>query len=169
MAGPSASVIASFDGGTPSWRELLSSYASDWHGGDSCGIGGTDRFGGQYHGEPRPFVGSVDPFVFDPQRFPDDAALSEAVCRFTDRSFTNSIVLAAMCNQPIDHQVLCEVMIHLAAQVNGIIDFDCLDVPPSAGLRRCEWQCDGTLRWTMVGTPKEAQTWLAHPAFHMLK
>lgn len=169
MAGPSASVLVSFDNASPTWRELMSPYASDWHGGDSCGIGNTKSIGGQYQGDPRPFVGSVDPFVFDRTEFPDDAALAAAVCRFTGRRFTNSIVVAAMCNQPVDHQVLCEVMIHLATRLDGIIDFDCLDVPSNVGLQRCEWRFDDALEWTIIGSPAEARSWLEHPAFRMLK
>ncbi len=169
MAGPSASVLADFDGAIPTWRELMSPYAMDWRSGDSCGIANTQPIGGQYHGEPRPFVGSIEPFAFDANEFPDDAALSDAVCKFTNRKFTNSIVVAAMCNQPEDHRILCEVMIHLATILDGIIDFDCLDVPPDTGLRRCEWQFDDVLEWTIIGSPDEARNWLTHRAFRMLK
>ena len=169
MAGPAASVIVKFDEAAPKWRELMTPYASYWHDHDCCGIADTTLFGGRYAGESRPFVGSVDPFRFDPEKYPDDAALSDAVCQHANREFTNSIVVAAMCNQPVDHQVLCEVLIDLATRLGGIIDFDCLDVPADVNLQCCEWRFDNVLEWTTIGTPDEARSWLEHPAFHMLK
>lgn len=74
-----------------------------------------------------------------------------------------------MCNQAADHQVLCEILIHLATRVHGIIDFDSLDAPTGSGLERCEWHFEGELEWTTIGTPDQARIWLRHPQFHMLK
>ena len=169
MAGPAASVIAQFDCSVPTWRELMVPYASCWHDRDSCGVADTRPFGGRYHGEARPFVGSVDPFRFDAEQFPDDAALSDAVRKFMNRDFTNSVVVAAMCNQQCDHQILCEVLIHLAIRLDGVVDFDCLDAPADGGLQRCEWLIDGQVEWTTIGNPEAARMWMRHPAFHMIK
>lgn len=169
MAGPAASVLVSFDRYTPTWRELMDPFASAWHDSTSCSVSETLRYGGTYSGEPRPFVGSIDPLEFDCEEWPDDAAMSEAIRRFAGRQFTNAIVVAAMCNRPDDHRVLCDVVTALADRLDGLIDFDCLDVPEETGLRRCTWTFDGQDYWTTLGTPTEARRWIRHPAFHMLK
>lgn len=169
MAGPSASVLARFDAAPPCWREILSPSVTTWYAGDSCGVADTTRFGGNYTGEERPFVGSVEPFTFDAEEFPDDAALSDAIRQFTGIHWTHSIVVAAMCNQPQDHRILCELMIDIADRVGGIIDFDCLDAPLEVKLHRCTWTFEHDEWWTLLGSADEARAWLRHPGFHMLK
>ena len=169
MAGPSASVLARFDAAPPYRREILSPSVTAWYAGDSCGVADTTRFGGSYTGEERPFVGSIEPFIFDEDEFPDDAALSDAIRQFTGIQWTHSIVVAAMCNQPQDHHILCELMINIADRVGGIIDFDCLAVPLEVKLRRCTWMVEQKEWCTILGSADEARAWLCHPAFHMLK
>lgn len=169
MAGPAASVLVSFDRYTPTWRELMDAFASAWHSSNSCLVSDTHRYGGTYSGEPRPFVGSVEPMESDCEEWPEDAAMSEAIRRFAGRQFTNSIVVAAMCNHPDDHYVLCDIVTGLADRLDGLIDFDCLDVPEASGLQRCAWRFDGQEYWTTLGTSAQARYWLRHPEFHMLK
>lgn len=169
MAGPAASVCVRFDASVPTWRELLVPYATKWYDGESCGIADTAHFGGSYSGEERPFVGSVDPFTFDANEFPDDAAIADAIRRCTRREWTHSIVVAAMCNQFADHQILCELAIAIAEDCDGIIDFDCLEIPPDSSLRRCTWVFESEEQWTTIGSADDAREWLRHPEFRMLK
>lgn len=169
MAGPAASVLVRFDGVAPAWREVMNPFATDWHDPTFCWVADTLRFSGTFVGEPRPFVGSIDPFECDPVTRPYDAAEAAALFRFTGRRFTHSIVVAAMCNGPEDHRILCEIVAALADRSDGLIDFDCLDVPEGVALRRCEWTCEAGKEWRILGTASEARKWLAHPAFHMVK
>lgn len=169
MAGPSVSILARFDKKVPQWQEVLSPSVTSWYFGDSCGVSDTRRIGGTYSGDERPFVGSIEPFSFDADEYPDDAAVSEAVRRFTGIEWTHEIVIAAMCNQPQDHRVLCELAINVAIRIGGIIDFDRIDAPMDSMLRRCDWTVDNEILWTMIGTPDDARAWLDHPRFHMCK
>ncbi len=147
----------------------MTPYASDWLDHGFCYISDTRPLGGRYHGEPRPFVGSVDLLSFDTSEFLEIAALANAVCRYMARDFTHSIGVAAMCNQTIDHLILCEICIQLVIRLDGIIDFDRLTAPKDSGLRRCVWTYDDQEQWTTLGTADEARLWMLHPSFHMLK
>jgi hypothetical protein len=169
MAGPTGSVIAKFDGAPPTWRELMAPYSMDWLDNNFCWISDTRPIGGSYQGELRPFVGFIESLVVDAQKYPDDAAYCDAVRRFTNRDPTHSVVVSAMCNRTYDHEVLCEILIDLATRIDGIIDFDFLDVPHDSGLQRCDWIFENETNWTILGSPSEAKVWLRHPAFRMLK
>lgn len=169
MAGPSVSILARFLQPLPSWRDVLTPSVTSWYPGDECGVSNTIRIGGTYIGDERPFVGSIDPWIFDANEFPDDAAISDAVRQFTGIEWTHSIVVAAMCNQRQDHRVLCELAIDIAVRIDGVIDFDRIDAPIDSMLRRCDWTFDNEEHWTMIGTPDNARAWLAHPRFHMCK
>lgn len=169
MAGPSVSILARLIEPYPSWRDVLTPSVTSWNFGDSCGVSNTIRIGGTYASDERPFVGSIEPFIFDADEFPDDAAISDAVRQCTGIEWTHSIVVAAMCNQPQDHRILCELAIDIAIRVGGIIDFDRIDAPIDSGLRRCDWTFGNDDHWTLLGTPEEARKWLANSRFHMSK
>lgn len=155
MAGPAASVIACLPECLPTWRALMSPYASLWEVHDECGIADTSFFGGSYQG--------------DPLEYPEDAAFAEALRRFTRQEQSHAVVVAAMSNQPQDHQIQCEVVIDLAERLDGWIDFDCLEVPNSAGMHRIDWPSDSPSNWTTLATAEAARHWLRHPLFRMLK
>ncbi|MCP4777647.1 MAG: hypothetical protein GY880_25790 [Planctomycetaceae bacterium] len=169
MAGPSASVLASFEAQRPEYSELLGPFVTEWHDATSFGICDTQKFGGCYKGEQRPFVGGFEPFAFDEQEWPDDAATSKAIRDATGRDFTHYIVVAAMCNQPVDHLILCELVAALATAVDGIVDFDGIDAPSDAKLTRVDWSFEGQDWHTYLGSGDDAKRWIAHPQFRMCK
>lgn len=168
MAGPSAGVLIDFGKGQPKWRDLLEPFASKCSEGD-CWISNTTRFGGTHCGVPRPFVGSIEPFQFDASAWPGEAAESIAIQDATGGHFTHQVVVAAMCNQAVDHQVLCEVVAEVARVNNGLIDFDFIHAPADIGLQVVTWQHLGRQWQTVVGTHQAASRWRSHPAFHMCK
>ena len=169
MAGPTASVLAAFESSPPEFQSLLKDYACDWHDPCSFAVDDTRRFGGNFIGEPRPFVGGFEPFIFDPDEWPDDAATSSAISDATGRDFTHYIVVSAMCNQPVDHQILCEIVSALSNDMNGIVDFDCINAPDDAKLLLVEWSFEGRPQHTYVGSGDDARRWLDHSAFRMCK
>ncbi|MBN1911900.1 MAG: hypothetical protein JW818_19315 [Pirellulales bacterium] len=149
---------------------MLEPYASKWLDPDFCYITDTTLHGGAYIGEPRPFVGSVDSFlrteVGSLHSIPEIDAIELAV----QRALTHSIVLAAMCNDLVDHQILCEVVSALAQQHDGVVDFDSISGPlAELDMTKCAWSEDGTEYWTVLGSYRSGRMWLKHPRFHMVK
>ena len=172
MAGPSVSILASFEDPVPSWRTLLEPYASHWSDTGSCSVSDTTKIGGEYLGEPCPFVGSIDAYEISRTEYPDEVFMRDSIMAKLGVKITHEIIVAAMCNQAQDHAILCIVAADIAENLNGYIDFDCLEAGADAdipGLERCEWTFDGIEDWTLIGTPTAARQWLSHPAFHMLK
>ena len=137
MAGPAASVLLQFVGVVPTWRDVLSAYACDWLEADFCYIRNTKPFGGTYIGEPRPFVGSIHKFSGE-HSAEHSAAEVHAIGMLTSRVFTHCVLLAAMCNQAVDHRILGELSAAIAERFEGMVDFDSLDVPiDELGLLKC--------------------------------
>ncbi len=172
MAGPSVSVLASFGDAAPSWRTLLEPYASRWDDSGCCSVSDTTNMGGAYCGEPRPFVGSIDGYQISRTEYPDEAFMRASIAESLGFAITHEIIVAAMCNQTQDHEILCVVAADIADRLNGYVDFDCLEAGADAnipGLERCEWTFNGQEDWTLIGTPAAARQWLSHPSFHMLK
>ncbi|VAX41213.1 hypothetical protein MNBD_PLANCTO02-341 [hydrothermal vent metagenome] len=118
----------------------------------------------------RPFVGSVDEYVHTNREWPETDGEIAAIQSLTGRVFTHCIVIAAMCNQTIDHQTLCWLLSVVATKYNGVVDFDMLDAPYSQlEMGKCEWRTDGQACWTVIGEPNACLRWLAHPRFRMVK
>lgn len=172
MGGPAASVLVRLNSPIPTWREILSPFACEWCDGHFCYIKDTRPFGGTYNGEPRPFVGSIDEFSGRPETLYSEYSEAEvtAVEATTERSFSHAIVLAATCNQSMDHRILGEVSAAIAERYDGIVNFDSLSAPLSElGLLKSEWIEDGLEYWIVLGSTASARKWLAHERFHMLK
>ncbi len=172
MAGPSVSILVSFEDTAPSWRALLEPYASHWPDTGGCSVSDTTKIGGVYFGEPRPFVGSIDTYQISRTEYPDEVFMRDSIMAKLGVEITHEIIIAAMCNQTQDHAILCVIAADIADNLNGHVDFDCLEAGADAeipGLDRCVWTFDGREDWTLIGTPAAARQWRSHPAFHMLK
>ena len=69
-----------------------------------------------------------------------------------------------MCNQPIDHWLLCTLASSIADERGGVIDFDVLDAPYSElGMTKCCWDGDDPINWTVIGGAESAKTGLLIP------
>lgn len=169
MAGPACCILVHFEGRVPSWREILSPYADTCYGEDDVSISDVNPFGGNYRGEPRPFVGSVDDYRIDAQEYPEEASERELIAKHLSLDITHEVIVAAMCNRQPDHHILCVIAADIAERYNGCIDFDRLDVPE--GLLEVYRFRTGQdeYNWTTLGTPAGARNWLSHPEFRMLK
>jgi len=150
----------------------MDSVTSDFSDTESAAVSPPQSFGYD-RGDPinhRPFVGSIDEFAHTDGEWPETDAEIAAIKSLTGCVFTHSIVVAAMCNQEIDHQTLCWLLSTIAKERNGLIDFDMLDAPYSQlEMLKCEWQVDGDTGWTILGAANAAVLWLAHPQFRMVK
>jgi uncharacterized protein DUF6368 len=171
MAGPGATVLVTDDTGVlQSWREVMTPIADEWMDGSFCWISDSYKFGGTYRGEPRPFVGGIESLGESASRSWRSDEEVAAIRMAMDRVFTHSIGIAAMCNGPEDHRLLCEVACHVARVHNGIIDFDILDIADTShGAQKCFWSEDGMDCWTLLGTPDFCERWLSQDSFHMVK
>jgi hypothetical protein len=150
----------------------MSDVADEWHDPTFCWVADTKKFGGAYSGELRPFVGSVDLISSDDTASGVSAAELDAVKSATRREPTHSIVVAAMCNDRVDHQVLCEIVRYISARHQGIVDFGgevVADVIQHPGLVRCQSFEDGKEYWTQFGSAEFCEWWLSQPSFHMIK
>lgn len=169
MAGPACCILVHFERHVPSWREILFPYADTWYGEDDVSISDVTPFGGNYRGEARPFVGSVDDYRIDAEEYPEEARERKLIAKHLSLDITHEVIVAAMCNREPDHQILCAVAADIAERYGGCIDFDCLDVPDGLdGLYRFRVG-PGEYDWTTLGTPDGARHWLSHSAFRMLK
>ena len=172
MAGPSVSIIVAFEDRVPTWRNVLEPYASSWHDACSCGVSDTTEISGRYSGEPRPFVGSIEKFEISRADDSGEALMRDAIIAKVGVAITHEIIIAAMCNQPSDHAILCALAAEIADQRKGFVDFNCLVTGSDAGIEglvRCEWTFGGESDWTLIGTAAAARRWMSHPDFHMLK
>ena len=168
MAGPAACVLVAFAGQryVPNWWDVLSPYASGWHEPDFCFVSDSKRFGGSYVGDGRPFVGRV----MELERSDFSPAEADAVAAVTGREFTHVIEIGAMCNDPADQRILCELCIAVAEQLKGLVDFGVIEAPfAELGLQRCSWMEEEGEYWTALGSPDAGRRWLAHEAFYMVK
>ncbi|WP_254507106.1 DUF6368 family protein [Anatilimnocola floriformis] len=168
MAGPAAAVLVNFAGQryVPNWREILGRFASSWHEPNLCYVSDTQRFGGVYLGEARPFVGSVEELG----EYGDPEAQREAIAAVSGRAFTHSIVIAAMRKDAVDHRILCELCIAIAESHEGLVDLGPLTAPfDELGLQQCIWQDVDAEYTTVLGTVAAARRWLAHDSFYMVK
>lgn len=168
MAGPAANILVNFDD-PPTWRMLLKPYAVGWRDGGFCyiSLNKTD------YSDPesvRPFVGSVQRLGVDVPGCEYEHVEIAAIERTANRKFTHSVTLAAMCNQHVDHRLLCSTAGKIAMACNGIVDFDLLDAPiEKLGMSRCEWVGDDPACWTIIGDASACGRWLEHKNFHMVK
>lgn len=172
MAGPAATVVAPIPAAQLSFQNAFDSITSGWLDSNFCWISNTTAIGGKYCGEGRPFVGRVCDLC-EPNQFPEftqghlDAIQIHfgVVCK-------SSIVVAAMCNQQCDHQVLAEVVASVAQEYKGIVSFGG-QIPCEAGgpasLKRIQWSEDGEEAFDCCGTPDAVRWWLQQPDFHMIK
>lgn len=117
----------------------------------------------------RPLVGSISALAkLDVKGFSE--ARSLAIRDSVGRTFTHAINIAAMCNDAVDHRILCRVVSGLAEQLDGIIDFDVLEAPvDELGMGKCSWAEDQAEYWTVVGDANSGKRWLTHPSFYMVK
>ncbi len=170
MAGPAASVLTCFDAPVPTWRDVLSPLADSWRESNFCHISDSTKFGGRYTGDPRPFVGEIE--TYSPGD-PGTQSSAEEIVAIKDAigaDPTHKVVVAAMCNSAVDHRILAEIVRHLAVVHHGLINFDCLEVPPDApNAKRCRWTEDGCEYWALIGDDRFVTWWLNHPSFGMLK
>ncbi len=170
MAGPAASVLCS---GLSSlelkWHDIMSEIADSWYDGSLCHVSDSMKFGGSYRGEPRPFVGGVTALNGNCE-YPVTSFELVAIHERCGEMFTHCIELAAMCNSPIDHRLLCEVARFLAIKHGGLVDFDGIITNQGPDdLLLVTWTEDGHDYSTQIGTPSVCDWWLEQPGFHMVK
>ena len=164
MAGPVLSVLIEtpFE---PTWREAIGSHAGDWSDAEGCGVPASGD--GTNEGSVRPFVGSVD--TADDRASVSDAEVA-AIRECSGREWTHAIVVAAMCNQPVDHRTLAELVASIAEERDGIVDLGRLDLPDDIGdTVQCTWSEDATDQWTLLAHPAAVRGWMSRPQFRLLK
>ena len=146
--------------------------ASEFHDSESAAVAPPPSFGHNLRDpiNQRPFVGSIDEHCNTNGQWPETDAEVAAIKSLTGRDFTHSIVVAAMCNQDIDHQTLCWLLSQIAIEYNGMVDFDMLNAPYSElSMVKCEWSSEDGNGWTVLGDAASCDLWLAHPQFRMVK
>ena len=166
MAGPVLNVLVALDGPAPTWRDCLVAHAVDWDGETSCWVNADRQFDGE---DPsRPFVVSVSRILKCGDYEEIELTAFERTLELP--RFTHAICLAAMCNRVIDHWLLCTLAATIADERGGVIDFDSLNAPYfELGMKKCCWDGDDPINWTIIGDAKSAKNWLAHPEFHLVK
>ena len=172
MAGPCINILITLDAQT-TWRSFLAPFAIEWDGGGSCWIP-VDKTARSNPESNRPFIGSVDRFGLEVSGCEYSAAEIDSIEQAADRHFTHSINLCAMCNQDVDHRLLCTTAGKIALDHDGIVDFGVLDAPiEELGMTKCEWVYDEPPYWqqcwTIIGDSCSCDRWLEHERFRMLK
>jgi hypothetical protein len=143
--------------------------ADAWPTADLCHIADSIKFGGGYRGQERPFVGGVSEInrVSYCGVSPEEIS---AISTATGMAFSHSVELGAMCNDTVDHQLLCEIARFIAATYNGYVDFNevITDNPPD-DLLTVTWLEEGRESKTQIGRAAACDWWLAQERFRMTK
>jgi hypothetical protein len=170
MAGPTASVMfADSHLCRMTWRELMHNVADDWPDPDLCHVGDSIKFGGDYKGVPRPFVGGI--YEINDAGYccvtPDEV---RALRIATGVDFKHCVEIGAMCNSPLDHRLLCEIARSLAEEYNGYVHFNgVITETQRDDLLTVTWAEDGHECSTQIGLASACDWWLAESRFHMVK
>lgn len=170
MAGPTASVL--FSGTLPSGiglRELMDDVADSRPDDSLFHIGDTTKFGGEYAGEFRPFVGRVYD-VRSAEHCSVCPAEIDAINTALATKMTHCVELGAMCNSQADHRLLCEIAGYLSKTHDGFVDFhDVITDVSRDDLYNASWTEDGDEYVTQLGRPTACQWWLQQSNFRMVK
>ena len=173
MAGPTATVLLSGQL-TPIQAGILGDVihaVSDVVCGDDFWVTSTDAIGASKSFPGRPFICSVacdtHPISFGYSTGDQDEI--EALLGIRPRC---AITLAAMCNQPIDHEILARLARHIGAELNGIIDLNgeiSLDAADHDGLCCISRECEYVTASHHYCTPEFLARYIEHEHFRMVK
>ncbi len=173
MAGPTVTVLLSHEL-TPAQADFLGNVihaTSDDVCGDDFFVTSTVPIGGSKSFGARPFICSVacdrKPLSFGYSA--DELAQISDAFGVTP---TSSITFAAMCNDPIDHEILARLARHIAAEFNGVIDLNGeipLDADDHAGLHVIQYECLYKTANRHCCTPEFLDKYITHECFHMVQ
>ena len=151
------------------WRELMHDVVDDWAFPNLCHVGDSIKFGGDYKGEPRPFVGGIYE-IYDAGYCCVTQDEMRAVRIATGVAFTHCVEIGAMCNSSLDHRLLCEIARFLATNHDGYVDFNgVITENQRDDLLTVRWTEDETESLTQIGRASTCDWWLAESGFHMVK